>query len=70
MTARSVALAAASWAFAAFSVASLVAALRAWKRRKTMNPIAYHHSLAVAVLFVVAVAYLAWWGVIGYRGWA
>jgi hypothetical protein len=70
MTAWSVALAAASWAFAAFSVASLVAALRAWKRRKTMNPFAYHHSLAVAVLFVVAVAYLAWWGVIGYRGWA
>jgi ABC-type uncharacterized transport system permease subunit len=30
----------------------------------------YHHSLAVAVLFVVAVAYLAWWGVIGYRSWA
>jgi CubicO group peptidase (beta-lactamase class C family) len=70
MTAWSVALAAASWAFAAFSVASLVAALRAWKRRKTMNPFAYHHSLAVAVLFVVAAAYFAWWGVIGYRGWA
>jgi CubicO group peptidase (beta-lactamase class C family) len=70
MTAWSVALEAASWAFAAFSVASLVAALRAWTRRKTMNAFAYHHSLAVAVLFVVAVAYLAWWGVIGYRGWA
>jgi CubicO group peptidase (beta-lactamase class C family) len=70
MTVWSVALAAASWAFAAFSVASLVAALRAWKRRKRINPVAYHHSLAVAVLFVVAVAYLAWWGVIGYRAWA
>ena len=70
MTAWSIALAAAGWAFAAFSVASLVAALRAWKRRKTMNPFAYHYSLAVAVLFVVAVVYLAWGGVIGYRGWA
>jgi CubicO group peptidase (beta-lactamase class C family) len=70
LTAWSVALAAASWAFAAFSVASLVAALRAWKRRKAMNPFAYHHSLAVAVLFVVAVVYLAWWGIIGYRAWA
>jgi hypothetical protein len=63
-------LAASTWACAAFSVASLVAALRAWKRRKTMHPLAYHHSLAVAVLFVVAVAYLAWWGVIPYRSWA
>ncbi len=70
MTAWSVALAAASWAFPAFSVASLMAALRAWKRRKTMNPFAYHHSLAVAVLFVVAVTYLAWWGIIPYRSWA
>jgi CubicO group peptidase (beta-lactamase class C family) len=70
MTAWSVALAAASWAFAAFSVASLVAALRGWKRRNAMNPFAYHHSLAVAVLFVMVVVYLAWGGVIGYRGWA
>jgi hypothetical protein len=70
MTAWSIALAAASGASAALSVASLVAALSAWKRRKAMNPFTYHHSLAVAVLFVVAVAYLAWWGVIPYRAWA
>lgn len=69
MTVWSVALAAASWAFAVLSVASLLAALRAWKRRKTMNRFAYAHSLAVAVLFVVATAYFAWFGVIGYRSW-
>ena len=48
----------------------LVAALRAWEHRKTMNPFAYHHSLAVAVLFVVAAAYLTWWGIIPYLSWA
>jgi CubicO group peptidase (beta-lactamase class C family) len=70
ITAWSVALAVASGGTAALSVASLVAALRAWRHRKTMNPFAYHHSLAVAVLFVVAVVYLAWWGVIPYVSWA
>jgi hypothetical protein len=70
LTVWSVALAAASWAFAVLSVASLVAALRAWTRRRAMNRFAYAHSLAVAVLFVVAAAYFAWHGVIGYRSWA
>jgi hypothetical protein len=70
ITAWSVALAVASGGTAALSVASLVAALRVWKRRKMMNPFAYHHSLAVAVLFVVGVTYLVWWGVIPYRSWA
>ena len=70
ITAWSVALAVASGGTAALSVASLVAALRAWKHRKTMNPFAYHHSLAVAALFVVAVVYLAWWGVIPFLSWA
>lgn len=70
ITAWSVALAVASGSTAALSVASLVAALRAWTRRKTMNSFAYHHSLAVAVLFMVGVVYLAWWGVIPYLSWA
>jgi CubicO group peptidase (beta-lactamase class C family) len=70
VTAWSVTLTSVLWAFAAFSVASLVAALRAWKHRKTMHPFAYHHSLVVAVLFAVTVVYLACWGVLGYRSWA
>jgi hypothetical protein len=70
MTVWSVALAAATWAFALFSVASLVAALRAWKHRRAMNRFAYHHSLVVAVLLVIATAYAAWHGVIGFRSWA
>jgi CubicO group peptidase (beta-lactamase class C family) len=70
LTAWSVALAATTWAFALLSVASLVAALRAWKRRRAMNPFAYHHSLAVAVVLVIATVYLAWHGAIGYRSWA
>jgi hypothetical protein len=70
MTAWSVALAAASWALAVLSIASLLAALRAWKRRRAMNRFAYYHSLAVAIVLVVATAYLAWHGVIGYRSWA
>jgi CubicO group peptidase (beta-lactamase class C family) len=70
MTAWSVALAASTWALALLSVASLAAALRAWKRRRGMNRFAYYHSLAVALVAVIATAYLAWHGVIGHRTWA
>jgi hypothetical protein len=70
LTAWSVALTGVTWAIAFFSVASLVAALRAWKRRRAMNGFAYYHSLAVAVLLVITTAYLAWHGVIGFRSWA
>jgi hypothetical protein len=69
LTAWSVALAATTWALALLGVASLVAALRAWKRRRAMNRLAYYHSLAVAVVLVIATAYLAWHGVIGHRTW-
>jgi CubicO group peptidase (beta-lactamase class C family) len=69
-TVWSVGLTLAILAFAVFSCASLLAALRAWRRRKTMNALAYYHSLAVAVAFVVATLYLGWYGVIGYRSWA
>jgi hypothetical protein len=70
LTAWSVALTGVTWAIAFFSVASLVAALRAWKHRRAMNGFAYYHSLAVAVLLVITTAYLAWHGVIGFRSWA
>jgi len=70
LTGWSLALAGATWAFAALSLASLAAALRAWPRRRAMNRLAYYHSLAAAALLVMATAYLAWHGVIGYRSWA
>jgi len=35
-----------------------------------MNRLPYYHSLAAAALLVMATAYLAWHGVIGYRSWA
>ena len=58
----------ATYAFAAFSIASLWAALRA--DRRVMNRFAYFHSLGVSVIFVLATLYLGYWGIIGIRTWA
>lgn len=64
----SMGLCAATWAFAAFSAASLWASLRA--DRRGMNRGAYAHSLCVSALFVITTLYLAYWGIIGIRTWA
>jgi hypothetical protein len=69
-TVWSVAIQLSTLAFALASTASLLACLRAWKRRKEMNAFAYYHSFAVAIVFVIATLYLARFGVIGYRTWA
>jgi CubicO group peptidase (beta-lactamase class C family) len=69
-TVWSVAIQLSTLAFAMASTASLLACLRAWKRRKEMNAVAYYHSFAVAIMFVIATLYLARFGVIGYRTWA
>jgi CubicO group peptidase (beta-lactamase class C family) len=67
-TVWSMAVTATTSTFAVFSFASLWAAVRA--RRQKMNRWIYYHSLAVAVVFVIATLYLARFGVIGYRSWA
>ncbi len=68
----SVGLWAATWAFAAFSAASLWAALRAGLRGewRGMNRLAYAHSLGVSLIFTITTLYLAYWGIIGIRTWA
>jgi hypothetical protein len=67
-TGWSIGLAAATWAFAASSLASLLTAgCCAWKRRKEPHRLVHYHGLAVAILLVVATLYLAWHGMIGYR---
>ncbi len=63
----SMSLTALTYAFAATSLASLWAAVRA--NRPGMNRWAYFHSLAASVILVIATLYMAWWGVIGYRSW-
>lgn len=56
-----------SWAFAAFSVLGLVAAVRV--RRSEINRWVLVHSLAASTLFCIATVYLACFGVIGIRTW-
>lgn len=64
----SVGLCVATWAFAAFSLAALWAALRV--DRRGMNRWAYAHSLGVALIFTIVTLYLGYWGVIGLRTWS
>jgi len=57
-----------TWALAAFSLAGLLAVLRADRRRT--NRWALLHSLVVSALLTVATLYLGWHGLIGWRPWA
>ena len=63
----SMGLTASTWAFAAFSVASLLASIRV--DRRGMNRWAYTHSLLTSILLSLATLYLACFGIIGLRTW-
>jgi hypothetical protein len=63
----SMGLTASTWAFAVFSVASLLALIRV--DRKGMNRWAYIHSLLTAILLCLATLYLTCFGIIGLCTW-
>jgi CubicO group peptidase (beta-lactamase class C family) len=63
----SMGLTASTWAFAAFSVASLLASIRV--DRRGMNRWAYTHTLLTSILLSLATLYLAFFGIIGLRTW-
>jgi len=56
-----------TWAFALTAVLGLVLTLRA--RGSVVPPGVYAHALAVTLANTVVAAYLAYWGVIGFRSW-
>ena len=57
-----------TWLFALAAVAGLVQAVRArvWEVRRAVRI----HSLLVSLANVLALLYLAYWGLIGLRTWA
>lgn len=66
-TAWSIGLCISTYAFAAFSILGLVAALRV--RRAELNHWVLVHSLGVSILFCIATVYLTCFGMIGLRTW-
>jgi hypothetical protein len=56
-----------TWAFALTAVLGLVLTLRA--RGSCVPPGVYAHALAITLANTVVAAYLAYWGVIGFRSW-
>jgi CubicO group peptidase (beta-lactamase class C family) len=56
-----------TWAFALTAVLGLVLTLRA--RGSGVPPGVYAHALAITLANTVVAAYLAYWGVIGFRSW-
>jgi hypothetical protein len=54
-----------------FAAASLMSALAAWRlRRDGMRKWVHIYSVVVSAAFMIASAYLAYWGIIGIRTWA
>jgi predicted tellurium resistance membrane protein TerC len=63
----SIGLCISTYAFAAFSILGLVAALRV--RQSEVNRLVFVHSLGVSILFSIATVYLSCFGMIGIRTW-
>lgn len=66
-TVWSIGLCISSYAFAAFSILGLVAAVRVY--RSELNRWVFVHSLGVSILFCIATLYLSYFGMIGIRTW-
>jgi CubicO group peptidase (beta-lactamase class C family) len=60
-----------SLATVAYAVASVAAAIALWRaRKKEVRSRVRGYSIAVTLALLIAAAYLAYWGIIGWRTWA